>query len=48
MSARALELIESEEIRISPMVFLELQYLYDIGRLNAASRKGRGLPRGPN
>lgn len=33
LSARALKLIESEEIRISPMVFLELQYLYEIGRL---------------
>jgi PIN domain nuclease of toxin-antitoxin system len=39
MSARALELIESEEIRISPMVFLELQYLYDIGRLTQPPEK---------
>lgn len=39
MSARALELIESDEIRISPLVFLELQYLYDIGRLTQPPEK---------
>ena len=33
LSPKAHELIESEEIRISPMVYLELQYLYEIGRI---------------
>lgn len=32
-SKRALELIEEEECLISPMVFLELEYLFEIGKI---------------
>ena len=34
-SDRALELIESEDLAISPMVLLELQYLFEIDRILA-------------
>lgn len=33
LSAKAVKLIEAEELRISPMVILELEYLGEIGRL---------------
>jgi PIN domain nuclease of toxin-antitoxin system len=33
LSPRAAKLINSEELRISPMVILELEYLREIGRL---------------
>lgn len=33
LSETAWQLLESEELRISPMVQLELQYLHEIGRL---------------
>jgi PIN domain nuclease of toxin-antitoxin system len=33
LSAKAKELIEVSELRISPMVMLELEYLYEIGRI---------------
>ena len=39
LSHHALELIESEEIRISPMVYLELQYLHEIGRISQGAEK---------
>lgn len=39
LSSRAHELIESEEIRISPMVYLELQYLHKIGRITQGPDK---------
>lgn len=39
LSAQALGLIESEEIRISPMVYLELQYLHEIGRITQGPEK---------
>ncbi len=32
-SRRALSLIETSDVRISPMALLELQYLYEIGRI---------------
>lgn len=32
LSAQAIDLIETEELRISPMVILELEYLREIGR----------------
>lgn len=35
LSAKAVKLIEAEELRISPMVILELEYLREIGRLRA-------------
>ena len=34
LSPKAVKLIEAEELRISPMVILELEYLREIGRLN--------------
>ncbi len=34
ISNKALELIEECELLISPMVVLELEFLYEIGRLN--------------
>jgi PIN domain nuclease of toxin-antitoxin system len=34
-SGRALELIESEDLAISPIVLLELQYLFEIDRILA-------------
>lgn len=34
----ALELLESDDLRISPAVALELEYLYEIGRLTEHSR----------
>lgn len=34
ISNKALELIEESELLISPMVVLELEFLYEIGRLN--------------
>jgi PIN domain nuclease of toxin-antitoxin system len=34
LSNKALELIEEHELLISPMVVLELEFLYEIGRLN--------------
>ena len=37
-SDRALSLIESEDLAISPMVLLELQYLFDIDRILASPR----------
>lgn len=36
-SPKALELIESEELAISPMVLLEIQYLNEIGRITAVA-----------
>jgi PIN domain nuclease of toxin-antitoxin system len=39
LSPRVHALIESEEIRISPMVYLELQYLYEIGRITQGPEK---------
>jgi len=39
LSSRVHELIESEEIRISPMVYLELQYLHEIGRITQGPEK---------
>ena len=39
ISSNALSLIENEsDILISPVVILELQYLYEIGRINIASK----------
>lgn len=35
LSKKAVELIENNDLYISPMVMLELQYLKEIGRLNA-------------
>lgn len=37
ISNRALELIEECELLVSPMVMLELEFLYEIGRLNYKS-----------
>jgi len=37
LSPQAIELIESNRLAISPMVQLELQYLQEIGRINAES-----------
>lgn len=34
----ALQLLESDDLRISPAVALELEYLYEIGRLTERSR----------
>ncbi len=34
----ALQLLESDDLRISPAVSLELEYLYEIGRLTERSR----------
>lgn len=34
ISKKALELIEEHELLVSPMVILELEFLYEIGRLN--------------
>jgi len=34
ISNKALELIEEHELLVSPMVVLELEFLYEIGRLN--------------
>src|SRR5262245_56062295 len=39
LSNRAHNLIESDEIRISPMVYLELQYLHEIGRITQGPEK---------
>lgn len=36
---RGRELIEREELRISPMVELELEYLYEINRISVKSRE---------
>lgn len=36
-SKKALELIEANQLIISPMVQLELQYLHEIGRIKTAS-----------
>lgn len=37
LSARAARLIDSEDLAISPMVVLELEYLREIGRLSVAA-----------
>jgi len=34
---RAQQLVEAEDVTISPMVTLELQYLYEIGRIRASA-----------
>jgi PIN domain nuclease of toxin-antitoxin system len=36
LTARATELINEEELRISPAVILELEYLYEIRRISVA------------
>ena len=36
LTARAIELINEEELRISPAVILELEYLYEIRRISVA------------
>jgi len=38
LSGRAVDLIETSELLISPMAVLELEYLYEIGRLRYESR----------
>ena len=38
ISPRARALIEQEELRVSPLVSLELEYLREIGRLTASGR----------
>lgn len=35
LSPRARQLVEADTLRISPMVLLELQYLYEVGKVGA-------------
>ena len=41
LSAKARAAVESQELRISPMVLLELQYLREIGRISVKPEKIR-------
>jgi len=38
LSDAALQCVQSEELHISPIVTLELQFLYEIGRISVAGR----------